>query len=208
MEARQSTARRVGVVDVALGNVGSVCNMLRKVGAVPVRLATPPRSLDGLPLLLPGVGAYDEGMRRLRESGWRDVLVELPGDAHILGICLGMQLLGNGSEEGTAVGLGRIGINFRRFIGVPRVPHMGWNRVLPGRDRLFEDTAEDRRFYFAHSYYAVCDDPDDVIGETVYGVRFPSAVRRGGTVGLQFHPEKSHRFGMTLLREWVDAACS
>ena len=208
MEHQQARSRRIGVVDAGLGNVGSVCNMLRKVGAAPERHASPPESLEGLPILLPGVGAFDEGMRRLAESGWRDVLAGLPADAHVLGICLGMQLLGAGSEEGSTDGLRRIGMSFQRFTGVPRVPHMGWNRVLPCRDPLFADKDEDRRFYFAHSYHAVCDDPDDVIGETFYGQPFPSAVRRGSTVGFQFHPEKSHRFGMTLLREWVDSACS
>lgn len=208
MDPQHVTPCRIGLVDVGLGNVGSVSNMLRKVGANPVLLPTPQASSEDLPLLLPGVGSFDEGVRRLTESGWRDVLIGLPATAHVLGICLGMQLLGRTSEEGSAEGLGRINMSFKRFTGVERVPHMGWNRVLPSHDPLFEDAEEERRFYFAHSYHAVCDDPGDVIGQTVYGGSFPSAVRRANTVGFQFHPEKSHRFGMALLKKWATSTCS
>lgn len=200
-------ARRILVIDAGLGNVGSVSNMLRKVGAAPSLAQHPPDKLGDVPLLLPGIGAFDEGLVRLAKSGWRDVLTELPPASHLLGICLGMQLLGRESEEGSAQGLGRINMTFRRFTGVDRVPHMGWNRVLPSQDPLFADPDQERRFYFAHSYHAVCSDPADVIGETVYGALFPSAVRRGNTVGFQFHPEKSHRFGMVLLRDWVASTC-
>lgn len=200
--------RRVQVIDVGLGNVGSVSNMLRRVGAAPSIGRHPPDTLGDEPLLLPGIGAFDEGMLRLEKSGWRDALAELPPTSHVLGICLGMQLLGHGSEEGSMQGLGRIDMSFRRFTGVDRVPHMGWNRVLPSQDPLFSGPDQERRFYFAHTYHAVCDDTADVIGETVYGAHFPSAVRRGNTVGFQFHPEKSHRYGMLLLREWVASTCS
>jgi glutamine amidotransferase len=181
--------------------------MLRKVGAAPFLAQRPPELLGAVPVLLPGIGAFDEGMMRLEKSGWRDVLADLPPEHHVLGICLGMQLLGRGSEEGSAQGLGRVDMACRRFTRVERVPHMGWNRVLPSEDPLFAGQDQERRFYFAHSFHAVCSDPADVIGETVYGAPFPSAVRRGNTVGFQFHPEKSHRFGMALLREWVASTC-
>lgn len=159
--------------------------------------------------VLPGVGAYDEGVRRLSSSGWYNHLIALPETTHILGICLGMQLLGTGSEEGSERGLGRIAAHFERFDTAPlRVPHMGWNLVHPvGTDPLFDPELPEWRYYFTHSYRAVCDDESVVIGKTQYGLNFTSAYRQGNTRGVQFHPEKSHKFGMSLLGRWVELPC-
>lgn len=159
--------------------------------------------------VLPGVGSYDEGVKRLRKSGWYDYLRSLPPSTHILGICMGMQLLGTYSEEGSLEGLGRVPAHFRRF-NAPglRVPHMGWNLVHPvGDDAVFAPDLPELRYYFSHSFHAVCDDHSVEIGRTHYGVDFTSAYRRGNTRGVQFHPEKSHRFGMSLLSRWAELPC-
>jgi glutamine amidotransferase len=197
------------VVDVGLGNVASIQNMLLRLGQSATLRATP----DGLTgtdkYILPGVGAYDEGVRRLRQSGWYDHLQDLPESTHILGICLGMQLLGTGSQEGHEPGLGRIPASFERFDVAPlRVPHMGWNLVHPvGADPIFDPELPECRYYFTHSFHAVCEDESVTIGRTHYGVDFTSAYRSGNTRGVQFHPEKSHRFGMSLLIRWAELPC-
>lgn len=159
--------------------------------------------------VLPGVGAFDEGVRRLRESGWYDHVQGLPASTQILGICLGMQLLGDGSEEGVLPGLGRVPAHFERFAIAPlRVPHMGWNVVNPtAGEELFDPELPEWRYYFTHSFHAVCDEESAEIGSTTYGVPFTSAYRHGNTRGVQFHPEKSHRFGMSLLSRWAELPC-
>lgn len=199
----------IAIVDVGLGNVASVRNMLDRLGHLAELRPSPERLSETDRYVLPGVGAYDEGVRRLRASGWFDHLRSLPDTTHILGICLGMQLLGTRSEEGAAEGLGRIPAHFERFDIAPlRVPHMGWNLVHPIRnDPLFDRQLPEWRYYFTHSYRAVCDDESVEIGRTHYGIDFTSAYRRGNTRGVQFHPEKSHRFGMSLLSRWAELPC-
>ncbi len=196
-------------MDVGLGNVTSVRNMFDRLGHAAELRSTPEGVSDIDRYVLPGVGAFDEGVRRLRDAGWYDHLRALPETTHILGICLGMQLLGTSSEEGSALGLGRIPAHFERFNVAPRrVPHMGWNLVQPiGDDPLFDPTLPECRYYFTHSYRAVCDDELVEIGQTNYGISFTSAYRRGNTRGVQFHPEKSHRFGMSLLGRWAELQC-
>ena len=199
----------IAVVGVGLGNVASVRNMFEHLGIDTELRASPDGLSETDSYVLPGVGAFDEGVRRLKQTGWFDHLTSLPMDTHILGICLGMQLLGSMSEEGATTGLRRIPASFVKFTGENlRVPHMGWNLVEPiGDDPLFEPGFAEHRFYFTHSYRAVCDDPKVEIGRTYYGSDFTSAYRLGNTCGVQFHPEKSHKFGMSLLRRWVDSQC-
>lgn len=196
-------------MDVGLGNVASVLNMLDRLGHE-AHLCASPQGLGAADrYVLPGVGAYDEGVRRLRRSGWFDHLGALPVTTHILGICLGMQLLGTASEEGAESGLGRVPAHFERFDVAPlRVPHMGWNVVeLVQPDPVFDETLPEYRYYFTHSFRAVCDDPGIEIGRTHYGTDFTSVYRRGNTRGVQFHPEKSHRFGLSLLDRWAQLPC-
>lgn len=196
------------IVDVGLGNVASVRNMLDRLGHKSELRSSPEGLSETDRYVLPGVGSYDEGVRRLRDSGWHDHLQGLPEETHILGICLGMQLLAAGSEEGSEQGLGRVPAHFERFDVAPlRVPHMGWNLVRPvAPDPLFDPELPELRYYFTHSYRANCDDAI-AIGQTHYGVDFTSAYRHGNTRGVQFHPEKSHKFGMSLLGRWVQLQC-
>lgn len=196
----------VMVIDTGLGNVAAVQNMLTWVG-IPSELTSDPRIVDTADrFLLPGVGSFDEGVRRLRKSGWFSFLQECPPSTHILGICLGMQLLGLNSEEGSHDGLGRIDVSFKRFSDVPRVPHMGWNEVEWDESTPFHKPVADR-MYFTHSYAGEALYPEQVIGTTVYGHAYPSACLKGNTLGVQFHPEKSHSFGKNLLQTWYGLAC-
>lgn len=198
------------VVDTGLGNVASVANMLSHIGVDSRVASEPDTSRIESGYLLPGVGAFDTGMRRLADSGWFEFLQWLPAEHPLLGICLGMQLLSRGSEEGTLPGLARVDAEFRHFdSAAQRVPHMGWNVVRPvGVSPLFDVGEEQQRFYFTHSYFAVCDDVRDIVATCYYGDDFVAAYRSGGTWGVQFHPEKSHRFGMALLERWTGWACS
>lgn len=200
----------VTVVDVGLGNVASVKNMLAKAGAR-VDVAQSPSEWDaGVPVVLPGVGAWDAGIDRLQESGWFEVLSVAPSDQPILGICLGMQMLANRSEEGTLPGIGRVDAHFVRFPADQRirVPHMGWNVINnTSDDPLFVGGDRPPRFYFTHSYYASCDAPESVVATATHGVEFVAAFRKENTYGVQFHPEKSHAFGLAFLTNWLELRC-
>jgi glutamine amidotransferase len=203
---------RTGVVNYHAGNIGSIVNMLARIGAEATVVSTPDE-LDGVDrVILPGVGHFDHGVVQLREQGLYDRLRSHDATAQpLLGICLGMQLLLDGSEEGAAPGLGLIPGRCRRFDpGSTRakVPHMGWNVVTPsGATGLLAGQLPDSRYYFVHSFYADPERPEHVAGTTPYIDRFCSAVDSGaGVIGYQFHPEKSHRFGMALLAAFVGAS--
>lgn len=193
----------VSVVDYGLGNLGSIVNMLKRVGATSRRISTPEEVLESERVLLPGIGAFDTGMDRLRAQGLFEPLREFAASGRpLFGICLGMQLLLDSSEEGVTPGLGLIPGRSARFDEAPgiRVPHMGWNHVEPAHaDPLIDGLADDSRFYFVHSYKVVPDAAADVLGTTQYGGPFASMIRSGNVMGAQFHPEKSHAFGMTVL---------
>lgn len=197
------------IVDIGLGNVGSVRSMFDRIGIATELRQSPSDATADDRYVLPGVGSFDEGIRRLHETSWFDHIRALPARTQILGICLGMQLLGESSEEGTEKGLGRAPVRFKRFDVHPlRVPHMGWNRVKAvSDDPIFDPDTDDLRFYFTHSYHAVCDEGATEIGQTKYGVTFTSAYRVGNTRGVQFHPEKSHKFGISLLSRWASLSC-
>lgn len=200
----------IGVLDYGIGNIGSILNMLKKVGgeAMPVTTAA---ELEGCgKLILPGVGAFDQGMALLEQSGMRGALDRAVREGRpLLGICLGMQMLGQRSEEGKSEGLGYIPFSLRRFRldNQPelKIPHMGWDFVTLNQpeDTLLLGVEQPARFYFVHSYYAVCDEPRDTLITCDYGYPFAAAVRRGSVWGTQFHPEKSHRFGMRLLSNFA-----
>jgi glutamine amidotransferase len=198
------------IVDYGTGNLASVRNMIRKVGGDAVISSQPADIASAVKLVLPGVGAFDYGMGKLHEL---ELVAPLRERAQtgvpLLGICLGMQLLSNGSDEGEAPGLGLIPARFRRFIPNKearlRVPHVGWNTVDVLRENpILPLLEEEQRFYFVHSYYAECEHQDDRIATTTYDVDFTSAYGRGNVLGCQFHPEKSHRFGMALMKRFLE----
>lgn len=196
------------VVDYGVGNLSSVCNMLRKVEA-DVKISRDPAEIfEADKLVLPGVGHFDHGMKMLNGSGLRDVLDRFALEFHrpVLGICLGAQILGKGSEEGREPGLGWLDMHCRRFPEMPglRVPHMGWGQVTMVRPSpLFEHAGADARYYFVHSYFMQCADDADVVGTSMHGIEFASVVQRGQMFGTQFHPEKSLRHGLALMRAFA-----
>jgi glutamine amidotransferase len=202
----------VTIVDYGVGNLKSIANMFQRIG-VPSRLVSRPEELsEATKILLPGVGAFDAGMSALHERGLVDALNERATLAKvpILGICLGMQLLAESSEEGELAGLGWIPGRSQRLAFVPptpplKVPHMGWNVVTPTRESpLFSAVPMPRRFYFVHSYHLVCACAEDVLATTSYGIEFTSAVAHENILGLQFHPEKSHKYGMAVLKAFAE----
>jgi glutamine amidotransferase len=199
------------VVDFGAGNVGSVANMLRKIGA-PVVVSDDPDVIgDAERLVVPGVGAFDVAMASIEERGLVSVLDDRASSGvPILGICLGMQLFARSSEEGERPGLGWIAGDVGRLrpaiVGDRLVvPHMGWDRIRVTRapKSIEPGPVSEGRFYFVHSYGLVCDDPDDALGITDYGRGFCSVVERDNLLGVQFHPEKSHRYGKAFLTSWA-----
>lgn len=197
----------IGLVDYGLGNLGSVVNMFKRVGAETVKVRTPEEVGAVDKILLPGVGSFDAGVQRLQEPGLDTALRDFAASGRpLLGICLGMQLLLDGSDEGKLPGLGLISGHSVRFDESPgvRVPHMGWNLATPTRpDPLVADLPEESRFYFVHSYHVVPEDAQHTLATTQYNGPFTSMVRSGNVMGAQFHPEKSHTFGMTIMRNFA-----
>lgn len=197
------------IADYGVGNLASVCNMLRKIGVEARVSGKPADILQADRVILPGVGHFDHGMKMLNESGLREALDEyaLIRRRPILGICLGAQILGRGSEEGDMPGLGWLDMVCQRFPSQPdlRVPHMGWSPVHIRRSSpLFKYAAVNARYYFVHSYHMRCADEDDVVGVSEHGIEFTSAVQRANVLGVQFHPEKSLRHGLAVMRAFAE----
>jgi glutamine amidotransferase len=200
----------IAVIDYGVGNLGSICNMLKKAGAKAEICASEQGVRDADKLILPGVGAFDSTVRQLRASGLLEALQDrvLGEKVPLLGICVGMQMLCEGSEEGVEPGLGWIRgrcVRFRPGDSDLRVPHMGWNYVERAKDSpLTTGVTPEVRFYFVHSYHMACEDAGDALLTTDYGGTFTAAVQHGNLYGVQFHPEKSHHFGMDLLRRFAE----
>lgn len=200
------------IIDYKMGNLGSILNMLKKVGAPALVSSLYEDIAQADKLILPGVGAFDNGISNLRESGLLPVLIEkvLERKTPVLGICLGMQLMTRRSEEGKLPGLGWIEAETVRFrldrkeSGL-KVPHMGWNSATVSKgNSIFRGLEEENRFYFVHSYHVACKDDGDVLSTTRHGYEFASSIRKGNIVGVQFHPEKSHRYGLKLLSNFAE----
>lgn len=202
----------IAIVDYDVGNVGSVLNMLRKVGAKAEITRDPAALRAADKLVLPGVGAFDEAIAHLRRFELWDLLNELVLTERkpILGVCLGAQLMTRSSEEGAQPGFGWLDAHIQRF-RVPegaslRIPHMGWNIVKPTRPDIgiFKGVADPMRFYFVHSYHMVADSPDIALGTTPYGEEFVSVLGRDNILAMQYHPEKSHKYGLQIYRNFVE----
>ncbi|MFN7881918.1 MAG: imidazole glycerol phosphate synthase subunit HisH [bacterium] len=196
------------IVDYGVGNLSSVSNMLRKAGGDVTVSRDPREILAADKLLLPGVGHFDHGMKMLNASGLREALDRFALELRrpVLGICLGAQILGQRSEEGVAPGLGWIDMECHRFEAMPsiRVPHMGWNQIVRKKPSpLLYQMSDDARFYFVHSYWMECSDQRDVLATASHGIEFTCAVQRGNIFGTQFHPEKSLRHGLAMMRAFV-----
>ncbi len=208
--SRPPATNEVVIVDYGMGNVASVANMIRKVGGKSWLSADAAVIAAANHVILPGVGAFDAGMSALRARGLDSAVAAaaLRG-ASVMGICLGFQLLFEESEEGRLPGLGLVKGRVRKFVSPDRqlrIPHMGWNLVHPVRNsRLFDANAGEQRYYFVHSYHAECGNPEDVAATCDYGARFACAIERGPLLGVQFHPEKSHRFGVALFKRYLNA---
>lgn len=202
----------VTIVDCGIGNLGSIQNMLRKVGVAATISSNPAAVRAAEKLILPGVGSFDYGMERLHQAGLIPALNEKVLDQHtpILGICLGAQMMTRGSEEGKLPGLGWIEAETIRFHpdvvahGL-KIPHMGWNEVhMQKVSALFKEMAPNPRFYFVHSYHFSCKDKENVLTMTHYDYDFASSFEKGNIAGVQFHPEKSHKFGLQLLKNFAE----
>lgn len=199
------------IIDYGMGNLGSILNMLRKIGAE-ARISSDPGEIENSDkIIIPGVGAFDSGMTNLTKMDLIPVLYEkvINRKTPFLGICLGMQLLTKKSEEGSLPGLGWLDAETKRFsFGSEqrlKIPHMGWNMIAVKKESpLLQEMYSEPRFYFVHSYHVVCNDPNDVLATTYYGYDFVSSVQRGNIFGVQFHPEKSHKCGMKLLKNFVE----
>jgi glutamine amidotransferase len=200
------------IVDYNVGNIGSIVNMFKKIGVRATLSSDENVIANADKIFFPGVGSFGHGMACLKKSGLIDVLEQkiLKDNVPVLGVCLGMQLMFEHSEEGDCEGLGWIKgcvkhFDLHKIDKNLKVPHMGWNQIKVKQSLdLINNLPDEPRFYFAHSYHAVCDDESNVLATANHGYDFPCVVQNGNVYGAQFHPEKSHKFGMSLLKNFTE----
>lgn len=201
----------ITIIDYGVGNINAFVNVYKRVD-VSVKVAKTKADLEGAEkLILPGVGHFDHAMTQLNNSGMRDTLdtMVLEQKIPVIGICVGMQMMANRSDEGKLDGLKWIDGQVRKFEEskinqVTRLPHMGWNDVTPVKNiALFDGLEKDAIFYFLHTYYFECNNKEDIMAKTEYGGEFASAAHHGNKYGIQFHPEKSHHYGEILLHNFA-----
>lgn len=200
----------ISVLDYGAGNAGSVLRMIDKAQGDAQIITTAHQVLNATQLILPGVGAFDHGMTQLRSRGLVEALneVALVRRIPVLGICLGMHLMCRTSEEGEQTGLGWVDATVCKFPPASqtgmKVPHMGWNTLsLKRPGTLLPPTEQERRYYFVHSYYVKCGQASDIVATTDYGQEIVAAFEHDNLMGMQFHAEKSHRFGLDLISRFV-----
>lgn len=202
----------IAIVNYGLGNITAFANVYDKLN-IPFRIARKSGDFDdATKIIVPGVGSFDYAMQRLNDSGMREALDNkvLNEKVPVIGICVGMQMLAKTSEEGVLPGLGWMDGEVKKFVlssdsSTMRIPHMGWNTIEPvHRNGLLKGMDDESRFYFLHSYYFKCANPSDIIATTHYDIEFDCAVKSGNVYGVQFHPEKSHAWGVELLRNFAE----
>ncbi len=198
----------IAILDYGVGNLKSIYNMFKKIGVDSVITSDCKQIMDAKKYLLPGVGSFDYGITNLKKSHFFEVLEKeiLINKKPILGICLGMQLLTKSSEEGTHSGLGWIDAHTKKFKldNNLTVPHMGWNTVNPlNKNNIFKGLNENK-FYFVHSYHVICNNKDNILATSFYGQDFVCSIFMNNIYGVQFHPEKSHKFGIQLLKNFAE----
>lgn len=196
------------IIDYGIGNIGSIIKMIGKIGYQAEYSDDFEKIEKATHLILPGVGSFDRGMRGLCDKKLLPILKKkiTEDKTPLLGICLGMQMLMERSEEGNEPGLGWIQGEVKKFrlSEEKKIPHMGWNNAVPNDSKSIFRNMENARFYFVHSYYVKCTREENILSETEYGIVFSSAVSNGNIFGVQFHPEKSHKYGMQLLRNFME----
>jgi glutamine amidotransferase len=195
-----------------MGNFAAIKNMLKKLGFEAVVTSDPSVLNNASKIILPGVGSFDYGMENLKKLGLVNVLKNkvVNDNTPILGVCLGMQLMTKSSEEGITEGLGfvdakTVKFNFEDNNQGLKVPCMGWNYIdIQRENSILESNYDIQRFYFVHSYYVICNNQNDILATSQYGIRFVSAFNHKNIYGLQFHPEKSHKYGLEVLRNFAE----
>lgn len=200
----------IGIINYGSGNIHALGNIYKNLGIDYFISENPEELKSATRLILPGVGAFDETMNQINVSGLREIIdykVKIERTP-ILGICVGMQILGNSSDEGSLNGLGLIQGHVRKFnkndlLDLPKLPHMGWNQINPKTNSiLFENIDHEMGFYFLHSYFFDVKDDSNTLATTSYGIEFSSAIICENIIGAQFHPEKSHSNGINFLRNF------
>jgi glutamine amidotransferase len=202
----------ITIIDYGVGNIKAFVNIYKRIG-IDVKVAQNTKELKGATkLILPGVGHFDYAMERFAHSGMVETSNELVLEKKVpvVGICVGMQMLAQSSDEGDLPGLGWIDATVKKFDASllkqsTRLPHMGWNDILPIKTNpLLKNLESQARFYFLHSYYFDCNQPEDIIAVSDYGINFTCAVNHNHIYGVQFHPEKSHHYGIQLLKNFSE----
>ena len=204
-------ATEIAIIDYGMGNIGSIQNMLRYLNHPSIVTNSPEDIQAAGKIILPGVGSFDNAIENIKQLGIYELLKTkaLVTKTPMMGICLGMQIMCKSSEEGITEGLSLVDAEVKRFdferSSALKVPHMGWNNIeiINKKSRLMHGLDNNSRFYFVHSYYVTCNDSSDILTHTNYGVDFVSSFERGNILGVQFHPEKSHKFGIRLFKNFI-----
>jgi glutamine amidotransferase len=202
----------ITIIDYGVGNINAFVHIFKQLGISVSKATSSDHIKEATKLILPGVGSFDDAMQRLNDSGMRDALQDAVtvDKIPLIGICVGMQMLADRSDEGVMPGLGWISGEVKKFDPstinhITKFPHMGWNDVKPVRENpLFSGLETGARFYFLHSYYYQCKHEEDVLATSAYGLQFASAINHNHIYGIQCHPEKSHHFGIQLLQNFAN----
>ncbi|MFC2138727.1 imidazole glycerol phosphate synthase subunit HisH [Bacteroidota bacterium] len=200
----------IAIIDYGMGNLGSIFNMLKKIGSQSIITSDIELIRNANKIILPGVGSFDTAIKKIDELGLRNIILEIALDMKkpLLGICLGMQLLMQGSDEGSLPGLGLVkgrAHHFRNHLSKEfKIPHMGWNDIRVNNiTKLTQGFNEEIRFYFVHSYFVHVKNEHNSMMKCFYGIDFDAAIQNENILGVQFHPEKSHKYGIQLFRNFV-----